>query len=103
VARFTPFQGECLVALGSCPNQIASADVISARLKRGRAGRLAVTSALRALLRADDGSDPLVVRLAPRDRWGAAQWCLTPRSRRLLEELAGRVRQRDATTRVVSE
>jgi hypothetical protein len=88
----TVFQRECLAALAAAPNGIASADEISFRLKRGRGGRLAVTSAMRALLRHNsDAASPsaaLVTRLAPRDRWSCAKWAITAASRRLVAEAA---------------
>lgn len=90
VPTITTFQRECLAALAQTPNGIASADEISFRMKRGRNGRLAVTSAFRALLRRDGGGNasgsPLVNRIAPRDRWGCAKWCLTSESRWLISE-----------------
>lgn len=79
----TPFQSRCLEALARLPMGHGSADYIAAILRMPKA-RLAVTSALRALLRRDSRGDPdvseWIVRLPPRDRWGAAIWCMNDRA-----------------------
>lgn len=82
------FQQQCLEALIKFPNGHASADQIAARVGMARNGRLAVTSAFRSLLARDNKGNPdvspWIVRLAPRDQWGHATWCITDKSYALL-------------------
>lgn len=89
LSSLTPFQQDCLTALARFPNGHASADEISRALGRGLGGRLAVVSALRALLTRDGHGHPdvsdWVVRLAPRDRWSATTWCIGKKARAWLK------------------
>jgi hypothetical protein len=64
-----------------------SADDIAAKAgyRPARSGRLAVTSALRPLLREDNSG--LVFRVPPRDRWDHARWGLTSAGKALAAQL----------------
>lgn len=88
--RMTHFQRDCLAALNKFPNGHASASDISRVLKRGPGWHLAVTSAMRSLLKRDNHGHPdvsdWVVRLAPRDQWSRATWCIGKRAVAFLSE-----------------
>lgn len=74
----TDMQRRTLAALTRCLNQAGSADTLAHLLgyRPATKGRLAVSSALRALLRPGTDVGPYVVRLAGRDQWSPATWCL---------------------------
>lgn len=80
-ATLTDFQKRALQSMAGLLNHSGSADEIAWRLgyRPASRGRLAVSRALRLLLNPEshDGAvGRYVVRLAPRDQWGSATWCL---------------------------
>lgn len=77
----TDFQKRVLHELLFFANQHASADRLAHYLgyRPAMRGRLAVSSALRALLdpaRENGAVGKYIVRVAPRDQWDSAAWCL---------------------------
>lgn len=83
----SPFQNRVLTAMENLRTRThhPSADDIAYAL-RPKSGRLAVTSALRSLERREE---TWVIRLAPRDQWACARWCLGAAAKAYLENAHG--------------
>jgi hypothetical protein len=80
-SSLSDFQKRVLHELLFFANQSASADRLAHYMgyRPATRGRLAISSALRALLDPDSengASGHYVVRLAPKDQWDSATWCL---------------------------
>ena len=83
------------------PNGCASADDLSWALRAGISKRLAVTSALRGLLKRDNHGNPdvseWIARVPPRDRWDSATWFIRPKARQWLKDQAAFLDQREVS------